>query len=295
MAQIIDTASEEQLAQATVEQREQDAAEREAVDSTNEGAQLNIDHNVETAMREGAAELAAREAEKAERDQQRAERKRQNADSLDGKTRAELQRMYADAQRHIQQQSGELGRMRAGMAAFERDMAQRRAQREAAESKPIDEIEFYADPQKAMSKAIEQHPAIKEARDLTQRAKQQHVARAMQSNAETFSKEFPDAGETLNDQEFRTWVGRSPVRQRLLSMADQYDLAAARELFGNWRDLRGTKANTGRNSNRQSGKSNDGKPIFRRAQVLELMATNRERYEQLEPEIRRAYAEGRIK
>ncbi len=68
-----------------------------------------------------------------------------------------------------------------------------------------DEIDFFEDPKKYVSKAVEQHPAVKEAKEQALEIKRaQTLARLQQ--------EFPGFQQTVSDPEFAEWVKASPVR-----------------------------------------------------------------------------------
>jgi len=118
----------------------------------------------------------------------------------------------------------------------------------------------------------------------------------------------PDFVEIVTDNEFVEWVKASPIRTELYVQADKgYDPDAANELFTVWKERKGVKANKPktpavdevalRNASMETGSAahEGGEKIYRRADIVNLMRTNPTRYQQLEPEIRKAYAEGRVR
>ncbi len=91
-----------------------------------------------------------------------------------------------------------------------------------------DEIDYYDDPKKAVHKAIEEHPAVKE-------AKQQALEMKKMQMLNRLASEFPDFHQTANDPEFAEWLKASPVRLRLYAEADgSGDYDAAAELLSTW-------------------------------------------------------------
>ena len=118
----------------------------------------------------------------------------------------------------------------------------------------------------------------------------------------------PDFVEIVTDNEFVEWVKASPIRTELYVQADKgYDPDAANELFSVWKERKGIKTQKAkpqvvdetalRNAAMETGTagSEGGEKVYRRADIVNLMRTNPSRYQQLEPEIRKAYAEGRVR
>lgn len=106
----------------------------------------------------------------------------------------------------------------------------------------------------------------------------------------------------------------SPVRVELFKQADtQFDFDAANELFSTWKERTGMKqqeekvmneekaAEASKNSafsqaRMETSAVDESAPTkkYRRADIIQLMRTNPDRYRALESEIMRAYAEGRV-
>jgi len=122
-------------------------------------------------------------------------------------------------------------------------------------------------------------------------------------------KRHPDAAQLVQDSKFLEWVMASKIRQNLLVQADRaYDVDAADELFSTWKERQQLvqqtvssettarkasikQAATGGSSAAQEPQS---KKKYRRADIITLMKDNPDRYAMLAPEIRQAYAEGRV-
>ena len=168
---------------------------------------------------------------------------------LQGKSPAELAKMYSEAQKLIGRQGSELGELRRRAdQAIHTSLAALAKARDGAPAAPapvaapaqVDEAEFFRAPQAAVTKAIEDSPVIKKILEtLGQGAKEQAVSRAMAAT-ERFNTTHPDADAILSDPEFRQWVQASRVRTDLLRRAHQnYDFDAGDEVFGTWKALKG--------------------------------------------------------
>lgn len=221
-------------------------------------------------------------------------------DKYKGKSIKEIVRMHQEAERAIGKQGSEVGELRRIVDDFVR--AQTVTKQEQA---PVvdEEVDFFVDPDKAIARAIERHPKVKQAEELSANLKKAE-ALANLKNA------HPDFNDIVQDNNFAEWVQKSKVRQELFSRADRmYDFDAANELLTTWKERKQVvqqsqaveqvqrkqavkSASTG--STKGSGET-ASKKVYRRADIIELMRTNPDRYEQLAPEIMQAYAEGRVK
>ena len=220
-----------------------------------------------------------------------------------GKSAAEIARMHRELETRMGQQSQEVGELR---RAFD-DMVKNSISAQNSptpEPEAVEEIDFFADPKAATRSEIDNHPAIKEAREVAARLGKEAALNQLKAA-------HPDMGEVLADPGFKEWVGQSPYRQQMFNQADtQYDFGAANELLTLYKERKGVvaktaevekvaqkqavkKASTG--SSRSAAQGRSPKKSYRRADIIELMKTNPKRYEALSDEIMQAYAEGRVK
>jgi hypothetical protein len=216
-----------------------------------------------------------------------------------GKSVRDIVRMHQEAERAIGKQGSEVGELRRIVDDFVK------AQTVTQQQAPVveEEVDFFTDPDKAIARAIEKHPKVQQAEQLSaQMKKAEALANLKQAH--------PDFTEVVNDGSFAEWVNKSKVRQELFSRADRsYDFDAANELLTTWKERKQVvqqsqavekvqrkqavkSASTG--ATKGSGET-ASKKTYRRADIIELMRTNPDRYEQLAPEIMQAYAEGRVK
>ena len=220
-------------------------------------------------------------------------------DKYKGKSIKDIVRMHQEAERAIGKQGSEVGELRRIVDDFVK--AQTVTQQQAPEVE--EEVDFFTDPDKAIARAIEKHPKVREAEQLSA---QMRKAEAL-ANLKTA---HPDFNDVIRSDGFSDWVGKSKVRQELFSRADRnYDFEAANELLTTWKErqqvVNQTQAvekverkqavrNASTGATKGSGET-ASKKVYRRADIIELMRTNPDRYQQLSDEIMRAYAEGRVK
>lgn len=109
------------------------------------------------------------------------------------------------------------------------------------------------------------------------------------------------------DEAFAGWVQSSQYRSNLYAKADGMDLAAADELFTAWEESQesANQANQQRRTNRNKALNDAAmetgtsggmkKDYFSRAMLIDMRINNPTKYESMLPEIKKAYAEGRVR
>ena len=220
-----------------------------------------------------------------------------------GKSAKEIARMHQEAEKALGRQGSEVGELRRLVDDFIKAQTVTKTQQQAPAEDDVDEVDFFADPKTAISKAIEKHPKIKAAEELILSNKK---AEALN----TLKTQHPDFQEIVQSNDFAEWIGKSKVRQELFLRADQaYDFEAANELLSTYKERKAVVEKTkaveqverkqavkaaSMGSTKGSGES-IGKKTYRRADIIDLMMRNPDRYAALSDEIMAAYAEGRVK
>lgn len=216
-----------------------------------------------------------------------------------GKSIKEIVTMHQEAEKLIGSQGSEVGELRKVVDDF--IMGQTKTESPEPE---IEEIDFFDDPQKAVSQAVSQHPDVKAARETS--AQMQREASQARLDAA-----HPDVAQIVNDPAFISWVRDSRIRGELFNRANQnYDFDAADELFSTWKERKAVASQTVAVEQQErkqqiaaattgpsgSASSTAGaKRVYRRADIIKLMKTDPDRYDALQPEIVLAYQEGRVK
>jgi hypothetical protein len=220
-------------------------------------------------------------------------------DKYKGKSTAEIVRMHQEAEKLLGRQSSEVGELRQVVDNY----IQTQLDTTPATQEPEEDIDFFSDPDKAVERAIKNHPSIKAAEAQTQQYKQQTAQSQLQQR-------HPDMQEILQDSKFVDWIKGSKIRTQLFAQADtQYDYEAADELFTNWKERQGAVAQTVANEKASrkeavktastGGAKGSGetatRKVYRRSDIIKLMQTDPDRYLSLSDEIMQAYQEGRVR
>jgi len=216
-----------------------------------------------------------------------------------GKSTAEIVRMHQEAEKLLGKQSGEVGELRSVVDNY----IQTQLDDTPTPKQEAEDIDFFSDPDKAVERAIANHPSIKKAEEANLNNRRETAQSKLQSR-------HPDMNDIIQDGKFVEWIKASKIRTQLFAQADrQYDYEAADELFTNWKERQGVvaqaastekdtrkaavrKASTG--STKGTGEQR-AKKVYRRSDIIKLMKTDPDRYMALSDEITQAYAEGRVR
>ena len=220
------------------------------------------------------------------------------------KTAKEIAQMHIEAEKLIGKQSGEVGELRQFVDGYIKGQASDKTANQEVEEE--DDLEFFEDPKKAISRAIDRHPAVLEATRQAHQYKTQTSIAALQLK-------HPDMVSVLQDPNFPQWIKGSKIRTELYERADKgYDVDAADELISSYKErtsvVKRTQeveqqsrsqqikaASTGGTTGGASTQNTSGGRVYRRTDLIKLMKTDPDRYEALSGEILQAYAEGRVK
>jgi hypothetical protein len=182
-----------------------------------------------------------------------------------GKSTAEIVRMHQEAEKLLGKQSSEVGELRKVVDDYIQTQLSEKA---PTQQEPDEELDFFSDPDKAVARAIENHPKIKEAEQIS-KIRQQLFAQA-DANFDY------DAADEL----FSLWKERQQVVQQ----------TAKNEQTERKRAVKSASTGNARGSGEQRAKK-----VYRRADIIKLMRTDPDRYQALSNEIMQAYAEGRVR
>ena len=163
-------------------------------------------------------------------------------------------------------------------------------------------VDFFENPDEFVRMAVESNPKVKASEQQTLLMRQE-MARQKMLTA------HPDAMELAQDADFNSWVQRSGVRKELLHRAHvNFDADAADELFSTYKELKSARTNAVSETEKaerkkqvnaagvdSSGSGEKSKKIFKRAEILQMMAFDKKKYEANKDEINLAYAEGRVR
>lgn len=220
-----------------------------------------------------------------------------------GKDVKDIIAMHQNAEKLLGKQSSEVGELRRTVDDFIRTQTVSQQQQAPVQAEEdFDDLDFFENPKQAISKMLENHPSVKQSQQMAAQLAQQNTVAKLKAN-------HPDYQGIIADAKFIEWVGKSKVRSNLLRNADAYDYDSADELFTSWKERQSmvngavateTKARkqsvkSGSTGNLKGSGEPSRKKIYRRADIVELMTKDPERYQSLAAEIRQAYADGRVK
>ena len=221
-------------------------------------------------------------------------------DKYKGKSTAEIVRMHQEAEKLLGRQSSEVGELRSVVDSYIQTQLDTNT---PATQEPEEDIDFFSDPDKAVERAIKNHPSIKAAEAQTQQYKQQTAQSHLQQR-------HPDMQEILQDGKFVDWIKGSKIRTQLFAQADtQYDYEAADELFSLWKERqqavgqtvaqekasRKEAVKTASTGGAKGSGETASRKVYRRSDIIKLMQDDPDRYLSLSDEIMQAYAEGRVR
>jgi len=220
-----------------------------------------------------------------------------------GKSTAEIVRMHQEAEKLLGKQSGEVGELRSVVDSYIQTQLDTTPTQTTELSESDEDIDFFSDPDKAVARAISNHPSVKKAEETT-------LANLRTTALKEIQARHPDMQELVQDAKFVEWIKSSKIRTQLFAQADrQFDYEAADELFSNWKNRQGVVAQTAAaekdtrkaavksastGSTRGTGEQR-AKKVYRRSDIIKLMKTDPDRYMSLSDEITQAYAEGRVR
>ena len=221
-----------------------------------------------------------------------------------GKSVEDLVQMHQELEKFSGKQSTEVGELRKVVDDYiQTQLSTQQAPQQQQQQDDDDDVDFFVDPKTAVSRAIDNHPKIKEAQQYTQQAKKQAALAQLQ-------QQHPDMESVLQDPRFAEWIKGSKVRTQLFVQADQqYDFEAANELFSLWKErnqvvqqtaqaekaARKSAVKSANTGNARGTSEGSRKKVYRRADIIKLMRTDPERYQSLSDELLKAYAEGRVR
>lgn len=216
----------------------------------------------------------------------------------EGKSLEDIMTMHQEAEKLIGRQAQEVGEVR----KLADELLKQQLYKKTEEPAIDNEIDFFEDPKTAVRNAVDKHPDVLAAKQAAEQFKQMQSQGALQ-------KKHPDYADIVNDSEFIDWVKGSKLRVQMYTQANtSFDFDSADELLSTFKQIRNVKTSQTRTDGAEALKANmraatvdtggtgeSSRKVYRRADLIRLRMTDPARYETLEPEIRQAYAEGRVK
>ena len=227
-------------------------------------------------------------------------------DKYRGKSLDEIVKMHQEAEKLIGRQAQEVGEVR--KLADSLIKQQLETKHDTPQPSPAQEIDWYEDPEKAVNRAVENNPILKQLQE-------NQLRQIQMNNRAMLEQSHPDFMNIVQSEDFTNWVKESRIRIQLLANAENYDLDSALELLGNYKSTRNIKQQNTQAADQslkkadeegrakslkaasvqQGGTGESSKPIYRRADLIRLKMQDPNRYEAMADDILSAYAEGRVR
>ena len=270
------------------------------IDEREDEVELQEDEQFESLEEEQVEEEESAEAPEQENPEQ-------DEDSLPDKYRGkdikDIVAMHQNAEHLLGKQGQEVGELRKIVDDFINSQTIKEQQQAQTTIEDIDDSAFFENPKETIQKLLDNHPSVRQSEQLAVQLKQQETIAKLKS-------EHPDFVTIIQDPKFGEWIGKSKIRTKLLEAADkQYDFDSADELLTLWKERQEnikTAVEVEKKERKQqvkqassgTSKGSSEKPsrkVYRRADIIELMRKDPERYQSIAADIRQAYAEGRVK
>lgn len=221
-----------------------------------------------------------------------------------GKSLDEIVKMHQEAEKLIGRQAQEVGEVRKLADELIKQQLNTKKQ-DTQPSAEDNEIDYFADPSKAVNHAVENNPVVKQLRE-------QQELQMRQTQATKLQEKFPDFQNIVSSEDFSNWIKSSRVRLDLFAKANNYDFDSAEELLETYTTIKGIKSKQAdealikeeenkrsdalRSATVPKGTANEvSKPIYRRVDLIRLRMQDPERYNAMQDDIMAAYSEGRVK
>lgn len=245
----------------------------------------------------GGSEIEAEDA-KQESEAAQAETKPEDLipEEYRGKSVAEIVNMAQHARREMGRMGNELGEVR----KLADELIKSQLHQKPNDEKP-QEVDFFTNPQEAVNRLVANHPNV---RSAEQYAKAVQMEQAKMRLAQL----HPDHQQIVKDAEFAEWIKASPVRIKLYSQAENYDLDAAHELLSTYKTIKAVKQNKQAEVDTKArdatlktaavetgGSGEQTRKIYRRADLINLKLRDPRKFEAMQDEIDAAYREGRVR
>lgn len=272
------------------------------IDEREDEVELQEDEQLDS-LEEEQVEQEEESAEAPEQENPEQEEEDGIPDKYRGKDIKDIVAMHQNAEHLLGKQGQEVGELRKIVDDFINSQTIKEQQQAQTTIEDIDDSAFFENPKETIQKLLDNHPSVRQSEQLAVQLKQQETLAKLKS-------EHPDFVTIIQDPKFGEWIGKSKIRTKLLEAADkQYDFDSADELLTLWKERQEnikTAVEVEKKERKQqvkqassgTSKGSSEKPsrkVYRRADIIELMRKDPERYQSIAADIRQAYAEGRVK
>jgi hypothetical protein len=130
-------------------------------------------------------------------------------DKYKGKSVTDIVKMHQEAEKLIGKQGSEVGELRKVVDDFIRSQTSSKTPKE----EEVEEVDFFADPEKAVKRAVDNHPSVKEAQEVTKLMRREQTLSKLE-------QKYPGFASTVQDPAFVEWIKASKIRTQLAAAAE---------------------------------------------------------------------------
>ncbi len=167
------------------------------------------------------------DSEKAEAEQQETARPEVDSDIQASTQSVDWEQRYKELEKLNSRQAQDLGNYRKIVDEYITHPTPADNATAEEEPSPITVDDLYDDPNSAIQRAVESHPAIREAKEVKAKLEAEAAARELSA----FQERHQDFQDIVADPAFKNWVFENQTRLALAQTADRGDLTAADALF----------------------------------------------------------------
>lgn len=221
-------------------------------------------------------------------------------DKFRNKTKAEIAASYAELEREFGRRNNELGDLRKITDDILRSQLDPDAGGTTDDSDTgVSADDLLSNPEEVIRKVIENDPSRKAAAAAA-------AANTQATKLEAFKVAHPDAKTLMATDDFATWLNKVPSRASRFNAADaQLDWDVANEVITTYKEVIAVSQATADTERQQALQDVQNAPanaqaggkkrkLLKKDDIWKLKKSNPARYEQLQPVILKAYAEGRV-
>lgn len=215
-----------------------------------------------------------------------------------GKSRSDIAKSYSELEKLLGRQSTELGELR--------KLAEQHVNKILSDTErqsSVDPEDLWSDPNGAIDKRV----------DSKVKRFEEKLSEIEQSAARREIKRLhPDIEQIVPDQEFQRWVLDSPTRTEQFRQANEgFSIDSANDLMTEWKSQQAVKseATKAKSASDKAKRDKDlkaaatetsstgqsSKKIYRRSDLQRLRTQDPDKFDAMQAEIIKAYAEGRVR
>ena len=216
-----------------------------------------------------------------------------------GKSIEDVIQMHQNSEKELGRQGNELGELRKTTDSLLGLQLEEKRNKQKVEEAPVLDVDsLLDDPSMAINNAINSNSRLKQ-------IEEQLLTQSREKSKSQFESNHPNWEQTVNDSKFQAWVQEDSERRKQFHSAhNEYNYAAADNLFTFYEAVNGAAppVKSSRNTKKlkaaavESGSTGaKSTKVYRRADLINLRINDPQKYEAMQDDIYKAYAENRVR